>query len=109
MVAMAITRGATNLILSKVMGIVYDPKVLEATPPTQGSRNFILETSAIHPAIARGKVRLWLNTQRPRRTVTDLQYNILEEGRFINRYQVRVNTQLTAEEMEEVRKSKRIR
>lgn len=104
-----VSSSLTSLVINKVLGIVYDPRVLEATPPAQGSRSFTIETSAVHPAIARGKVRLWLNTQRPRRTITDLQFNVLEKGRFIDRYQVQVNTQLTAEEVAEVRRTRRLR
>lgn len=104
-----ISSGLTNIVMSKILGVVYDPRIIEATPPSQGPRQFTVETSAVHPAIARGKVRIWMNTQRPRRTITDLSFNVLEEGRFVNRYQVRVDTQLTAEEAAEIRKSKRLK
>jgi len=86
---------AASLLPSQLMRIAFDVELVGGDPPGNTERTMIFHVSALTPALAKLKVRLFtLYLSRPKRKITSAQIGAIESGILIKKYQVTVKAKL---------------
>jgi hypothetical protein len=88
---------ASPFVARQVSNIIFDQQLVDSDPAGQGSRTFVIHTSAVTPAIAKAKARVFTAFMRPKRKIDDIQIGVVEEGILVKLYQLEITTILLSD------------